>query len=522
MRALRSALLLLLPHLCSADESIVLAPPKSNGTRLVKMLVFVPGGDVPNDRYVPTAKAIQAAVTQLDLWVVIPAVFKRLCIISCSTKALCAPLHSVVEDVLGMAAAQGWKRGDDSEDTWVAGHSLGGVCANTLFQAYSDGDRVPFAGIMEFGSYIDEAGAHDLINYPKPVLTLNGELDAGLARPGKTAIWWRQYLALEASQGAQYAVAHKPVIILPKLNHSDFCPGFDVPGDLMAEISQEEATATIGAVVGAFLDAQMGDPMQPGMPRSAPLDLLNEKVTWTRAFLAGYLKAQDMERTASDTQLSAEGASPLCVEAQHIVAGLATPDDTRLAVADSFHVKSADLEHCHPGWNATAGGLSVSTCGHADYYADFDNTGSISAASQVACKMLSSARVAQELKVSAARPSVDCKEVNRWAVDMAMSFAAPSTMERYTKKGRGWCFLDDVPVIGDIGPVWVFSSSLTMNANASCMAVASPVLKTGLDSKIYPGCHYCKLLSPARAMDWMMSDSLKPAAAAGLEELLVV
>ena len=24
--------------------------------------------------------------------------------------------------------------------------------------------------------------------------------------------------------------------VLPKLNHSDFCPGFDVPGDLPAEV----------------------------------------------------------------------------------------------------------------------------------------------------------------------------------------------------------------------------------------------------------------------------------------------
>jgi len=43
-----------------------------------------------------------------------------------------------------------------------------------------------------------------------------------------------------------------------------------------------------------------------------------------------------------------------------------------------------------------------------------------------------------------------------------------------------------------------------------CLAVAS--LKEGpqaLDSDIFPGIHYCKLLSPARVIDYIMTDSLK-------------
>ena len=75
-------------------------------------------------------------------------------------------------------------------------------------------------------------------------------------RPGKISTWWHQFLKLRQQKGLEAAATDKPVIaaalegslpnsfkcdgwiaeVLPKLNHSDFCPGFDVPGDLPAEV----------------------------------------------------------------------------------------------------------------------------------------------------------------------------------------------------------------------------------------------------------------------------------------------
>ena len=49
----------------------------------------------------------------------------------------------------------------------LAGHSLGGVCANTLFQAYASseahnagpsGSALAYAGLIVMGSYVDEGG----------------------------------------------------------------------------------------------------------------------------------------------------------------------------------------------------------------------------------------------------------------------------------------------------------------------------------------------------------------------------
>ena len=48
------------------------------------------------------------------------------------------PYKPSTQAALSAAAKQGWERGRDSEDLWLAGHSLGATCANVLFQARVD------------------------------------------------------------------------------------------------------------------------------------------------------------------------------------------------------------------------------------------------------------------------------------------------------------------------------------------------------------------------------------------------
>lgn len=505
--------MLLVGRQVQADEHIVL-PPLTNETSLPsKMLIFIPGGKVPNEHYVSTARSIQAAASaHLRLWVAIPAVFLRLCVISCSTTFLCSPLHMAVESALSKAKDLGWSRGSDERDLFLAGHSLGGVCANTLFKAYRTESSLPYAGLVVMGSYVDEAGGYDLAHYPKPVLILNAELDGGAARPGKTSTWWREHLEIAREQGADFALERKPVVILQGLNHSDFCPGFDVPGDLPADVSQADATAAIGRAVAAFLQVQVGS----AAVRDGGVGVLRKLISWTQEFMEPYLALQELER-------SLDGRSPFCEQAQHIVAGLSAPEDARLTVSDSYASSSSDLERCRPNWSSSGAGraLSVRTCGHADYYADVANTRSITAASELACKMLSSALISQQLNASAARPAADCREANMYAAKLAEEHAPNGTLARFRGRGRGWCFAGDVPTAGGSELRWVFKDSLTLMENATCMTVSSPVLKTDTTSHTNPGSHYCKLLSPARALDWMMTDSLKRPAGLSSEPTLL-
>jgi len=490
-----------------ADQHIVVAPATNDTSLPERMLLFIPGGDVPNDRYVATGQAVQRALAKdVRLWVAIPAVLKRLCILSCTTPSLCSALQGDAEAVLKLASEQGWKRGDDSKELWIAGHSLGGVCANTLLQAGRSGSAQPYAGVIVMGSYVDTSGAYDLTHYPTPLLTLNAELDAGSARPGKTNIWFRQFLALEESSGKEKALESKPVIILPKLNHSDFCPGFDVPGDLMAEVDQITASRSIGEAIAAFLGVQV---LKTGKSREAYAAKLGALLSWTRELLSPYIKAQEYEVASTGAQ-GGGSSSPLCEKAQHLIAGLSAGDDAHLQVADASQPELTNLMSCHTNWTRTAGGkLLVHSCSHPEYYANVANLGEITAAREVACKMLSNERVAEQLGTQTAHPSIRCIEGNKYAVQVAESLALPETLARYKKKGRGICLLDDEETWQDIGPLWVFKDRLKLAENSTCLSVASIFLRTALNSSIYPGNHYCKILSPARVLDWMMSDSLK-------------
>ena len=514
--------LLLLFVLATGDQHLILKPKDGKSQR---MLVLIPGGKVPNEDYRQTGLAIQDALTrqkESDLWVVVPSVFQKLCIISCVSKSLCSPLHGTVQAALDMAVEQGWQR--ESKDVWLAGHSLGATCANVLFQAYSSA-TLPYTGLIVMGGYVDEAGAYDLIHYPVPVLTLNVELDGGLARPGKISTWWRQFLQIRNSSG-DLAIRSKPVVVLPQLNHSNFCPGFNVPGDLMAEVPQAEASSLIADTVAAFLLLHTSSKStRQSQSQHNALKLLESQVQWTQQLMTPYLKAQAWERDPMNHSVSLEGTSPFCALAQRSLAGLDHEDNLKLEVLDGFHISSPNLEHCHPNWTAVTADrpqeeqkLLVRSCSHTNYYADLSNTGKFTAALEIGCKMLAATRIEEQLKVKALQNHLPCAEMNKLAVQLAEQLAASSTLKRYKAKGKKWCFLPDSSSLA--GPVWVFHDRLQLQENKSCMSVQSPAMLTELDAKIYPGIHYCKLLSPARALDWMMTDSLK-SGSGDLVELLV-
>jgi hypothetical protein len=177
-----------------------------------KLLVFIPGGLVPNNNYTNTAVSIQTA-SKMRMWVVIPAVTRRLCIIECTTPAICGPLRTTITQAVGKATAAGCTVAGSANDTFLAGHSLGGTCAHQLIQAHS----APFAyhAMITMGSYVDETGKGDLINYPIPVLTLGAELDGGMARPGKLALWYEQFQNITAASSPAQALQSSPVIVLP-------------------------------------------------------------------------------------------------------------------------------------------------------------------------------------------------------------------------------------------------------------------------------------------------------------------
>jgi len=73
---------------------------------------------------------------------------------------------------------------------------------------------------------------------------------------------------------------------------------------------------------------------------------------------------------------------------------------------------------------------------------------------------------------------------------------------------QGAPLLSDDGLNFSAGPAWI-KESLQYKETDECMEISSVKIDTALDSKLFPGVHYCKLLSPARVVDWVMTDSLK-------------
>merc|ERR1711871_1258642 len=83
-----------------------------------------------------------------------------------------------------------------------------------------------------------------------------------------------------------------------------------------------------------------------------------------------------------------------------------------------------------------------------------------------------------------------------------------TTLARFMAKGRGIFFGEDFSPFGNIGPLFV-KGTIKIDDSAAGITISSIAIKSGIDSWIFPGVHYCKFVSPARIIDYMMIDSLK-------------
>jgi len=501
---MRCQILALLVLGAAADEDIILNALSTDTSLPERLLVLMPGGLVPNIHYKLTGEAIQKATTGVRLTVVIPEVFQRLCIITCPFTKTCSPLKSRVDDAVSKSTFKGK---NPKEDTFLAGHSLGATCANYLAQAYS----YEFAGLLEFGGYVDMTGAGSIPNYAIPVLHMAGELDGGGARPSTMAGLYAMHKAYAATAGEEKALQAKPVQVLEGMDHSDFCPGFFVTKtkDCKSEVTQDVAMATIGEVAAAFL--HLNSPVSAAT-KAAALATMKTRSNFTKEMCEPYLTAFELEKGQLASPPAGVPAGPWCNLAQQQIVGLDTTDAPKLKIepgmckliTEGLH----EFEHQHTNYTVTGDSMEI-TC-----YAAVEPAGSSIDSTQFApasvdCKMVDATRVAEQLKLTPPTTTVQCGEINKKAVEVALKLLPAKSLKRFQEKGRGVCYMPDTEVFGNIGPLWV-KSSLTKTETTKCLEVASSRLLSPITSPVFPGNHYCKLWSPSDAMDWMMTDSHKP------------
>jgi len=227
----------------------------------------------------------------------------------------------------------------------------------------------------------------------------------------------------------------------------------------------------------------------------AAMQTMKDMLSFSQEMCEPYLRAFDIESSGS-----------MCEDAQRIVAGLSAEDSGRLKVVN-LPVPFADFEHSRTGYE-----LDSDSVLEAHISSSFEGPGALGvvhgAAKSLACKMLDSTRVAEQLQVETTQ-GVQCGELTQQAVAMAERLLPQRSLERYRAAGRTVCTAEDKEVFGDIGPVFVHGSIVTKETQ-ECLTVRALSLTNTIKSLIFPGVHYCKLLSPALAMEWMMTDGIKP------------
>lgn len=103
-----------------------------------------------------------------------------------------------------------------------------------------------------------------------------------------------------------------------------------------------------------------------------------------------------------------------------------------------------------------------------------------------------------------------CGDINKESLKWALENASAKAVERYNKVGKKIVIGDDLGPYNE-GPLWIWTYlDYEDNKEKTETTIRSPMMRTPTSYPIQAaaGFHYCKLLSPFRAIEWIYIDSL--------------
>eukprot|EP01013_Petalomonas_cantuscygni_P016970 TRINITY_DN34058_c0_g1_i1.p1 TRINITY_DN34058_c0_g1~~TRINITY_DN34058_c0_g1_i1.p1 ORF type:complete len:559 (+),score=92.83 TRINITY_DN34058_c0_g1_i1:109-1785(+) len=531
------ALVLALCTALAAADPILLRPVSYNVSFPDVGFIWIQGADCHAEAYGPIAVVIQQAFPKHNVWFAVPD----------------EPLHFPDPLTIASAIEGSYTRMQTaglSPDApmFCGAHSLGGLVLQDYVAKQhtrlSTGEAVSpaFRGMILTGSFL--ARSFNASGFPIPTLTVAGELD-GLARVFRQAeAWYYQVLHNPRRPVRADALRDYPVALLRGVTHNQFASGPPPPNvkahDLKPEVTYAAAHAAVAAVVAPWVRLQLGTP--------APQDaaVLAASHESTAAFFAPILDALRLEGfyhfippcycqqagighivyEPCPRQPSCNAGNPWTEATSQAVMAGTLPSGVTLSSRDSFRpVDSVDPIHLPKVFNtcdnhsAPACTLHAATVSQNVYaWLDAFDTGE----SQVSAIEIRTKLVSRQQIQSAARPakpapnftSTDvvtspCREINQRAIAWAEQHASAATWERYRRIGQAlFAGEDDVR---QAGPWWIYRSMEYRPQPNGTMEVVSVSAYAPMDYPIAVSCciHYCKVLSPAAALEWMYIDGLR-------------
>jgi len=377
-----------------------------------------------------------------------------------------------------------------------------------------------------------------------PVLVLAGDLDGVLrfssfaAAQHKLASTKRRFAVIQGASHHSFASGDKPLAL-----------------DLRPDIEEEKAHRVISAVVNEFLfdDKDEKNILKAAeklaVKLAAPIvaalklegsgalgdDICNSDFPTNPA--CNYPKYPDFSLPPGPAPAPSPMPSSDCICGSKWVTDYAFPAvsgayDLGFSVeaADAFHsVSDVHPFHLPHIWNSCPSpsgcDLNVTTLtenfpGSGSLFPN--GTGAPLSAYELRTKMKSRTTLYKAVGVKPG-PNVDknltlCRSANEQAWSWAIKNADPSVIKRFDADGEPFVMVDDKEApIGLKGPEWIEKTLVYNRVKSSSgrtqIQIQSWTFVVGdfpVHSKFLPtGMHYCKLLSPARAMEWLYTDSLR-------------
>ncbi|KAG7374569.1 alpha/beta fold family hydrolase [Nitzschia inconspicua] len=527
----------------ASDGRDLLLPPPGDKITLPHSqhtsFVLVPGALVKPEQYRDLAHAIQQSSEQA-VWISIPAV-----------QPVANPLNigKTVQD----AFARLKRFGFPGTKTFVGGHSLGGAFLPEML------DQIPVGqveGLIHLGCILSRKAESDKRIQQLPHMVLAGELD-GLVRASRVAEDYHRYVVRKqqsTGDDSTKAMLDHAVVLVPGMNHFGFVSGeppfMDEFRDLRGELSHEAAVQQVASSVSEFIDYHRTQKIERATPL---LSKMNETIAYVQPILAAMELEGSFHLGKTPCHLCDESDDPVgccddCVEgspwAAMVQRELAPEGIEYGRVSDEFHQSwwinpFHDPPFYHPSIesgsaktdnllvNATSTVVTLSTersmvlnmetvsepvYEKSDMYL-FDAGFFSNAALELRCKFNSRQAILEAAGKNVPFESEcgTCSKMNERTIEWALEQVPESVKRRYLERGTKLVAGKDIE--HSVGPSWIWSYMDYRRVDDRTIELDSHIMSTPLDHPVPAsgGKLYCKLLSPAKALDWIYTDSLRPA-----------
>lgn len=446
-------------------------------------LIFIPGSFMEKDQYRKTALAIQSA-SELRLWAALTGKYYN-------SLANEKQLRLVVDQAVEALEEAGMV----SKNFVGVGHGSGGY----FLQKYAEKPG-QLQALVLLGAALSRDTA--LEDYPCPVLTIGAELD-GITRITRLA---HEYDKLKESLKTSSSVLQtNPIVVIDGANHRQFASGKfhrKVENeDLAPELTEDETHRAIGNHVSNFLTATF---VASREEKDQAVTELEAAFRHTNMTLQPFLDMRDLVQKA--------GHSRWTVLAQE---RLAEEFASQVQVLNKVANSTVEFYTDDPSISIDGDFIQVGTSTflvngpHGEYYKIPNTESPIEMDMKLNAKVAISAAVAardnstgMNLPASSlVSAPLTCRALNELALQVALSQSSPIAQQRYKDRGRPFVFEDDT--VREFYPFWV-AQGLKRWEDAGghhVRAVARVALKKGE--------HYCKVISPYFAMEWIHVDSLR-------------